>query len=142
VNNLRRQCFGEKIELRVAKNTLIRKALEANTQSDFAELIPVLHGETAIMFCEVAKAPAKLIKSFREKNDKPILKAAFVQSTIFVGDNQLDTLNTLKTKNELIGDILGLLMSPMQNVLGGLQSGGNNLHGLLKAIEERNSAQS
>jgi len=136
---LRRQCFGSNIQLTVAKNTLIKKALERQN-IDYGNLYDVLHGGTSILVAEDYKAPAKLIKEFRKSSDKPILKAAYVQETVFIGDNQLETLVKIKSKNELIGDVIGLLQSPAKNVISGLKgSAGNKIAGLVKALQERNA---
>lgn len=122
--------------MQVAKNTLIRKAMEA-TGNDYSELFGTLKGTSAIMFSEVGNAPAKLIKEVRKNGDKPALKAAYIDSAVFIGDNQLDALTQLKSKEELIGDIIALLQSPAKNVISGLKSGGNKLAGILKTLEER-----
>jgi len=136
---LRRQCFSSNIKLTVAKNTLIKKALERQN-IDYGNLYDVLHGGTSILVAEDYKAPAKLIKEFRKSSDKPILKAAYVQETVFIGDNQLETLVKIKSKNELIGDVIGLLQSPAKNVISGLKgSAGNKIAGLVKALQERNA---
>lgn len=139
VNKLRRSCFETGIQLRVIKNTLIRKALEQVSENDYSQLYDTLHGPTAIMFSENAKAPATLIKQFRETAERPLLKAAYIDSSIFVGDDQLEALTKLKSKEELLGDVIGLLQSPMQNVIGALKSGGQTIAGLVKALEERAS---
>jgi large subunit ribosomal protein L10 len=120
VNQFRRSCFEKKISMTVVKNSLLKKALERANDSRLTEMIPALKGATAIMFTEVGNAPAKLIKEFRKKNDKPILKAAFVEENVYIGDNQLEALSNIKSKNELIGDIIGLLQSPAKRVIGGL----------------------
>lgn len=122
VNSFRRACFARKISVRVVKNSLLKKAIERASDSRLAELIPALKGETALMFCDTANAPAKVIKEFRAKNDKPLLKGAYVEETIFLGDTNLDALAALKSKNEMIGEIIGLLQSPIQRVLGGLEN--------------------
>ena len=119
--NLRRQCFEKKVKLVVVKNTLLCKALENVGKAD-AELVAVLKGSTSIMFAETGKAPAQLIKEFRKKNDKPVLKAANVEGCVYVGDNQLDALCNIKSREELIGDIVLLLQSPAKNVISALQS--------------------
>jgi large subunit ribosomal protein L10 len=137
VNQLREKCFKSSIELRVVKNTLLKKAMERIEGTDYSELYGVLSGPTAIMFSEVGNAPAKLIKDFRKKNEKPLLKGAFVDHSIFTGDASLDSLVALKSKNELIGEIIGLLQSPAKNVISGLQSGGNTLAGILKTLSEK-----
>lgn len=136
VNDIRRECFKKGISMRVAKNTLIRKALEeSGVGSD--ELYGVLKGASTIMFSEVANAPAKMIEALRKKGDKPIIKAAYVEETTFIGDDQLKTLATLKSRDELIGDVIGLLQSPAKNLISALQSGGSTISGLVKALEER-----
>ena len=137
-NQLRRLCFNKNVKLQVAKNTLIQKALE-RTEGDFAELFGVLKGSSAIMFCETANVPAKVIKEFRKTHSKPILKGAFVEYSLFIGDTQLDNLVKLKSKNELIGDIIAILQSPAKNVISALQSGGNTLAGVVKTLSERES---
>lgn len=124
VNAFRRQCFEKKISVTVVKNTLLKKAIERANDSKLAELIPALKGETALMFTDVANAPAKVIKDFRKKDQKPALKAAYVEDMIFIGDAQLDSLASLKSKNELIGDVIMLLQSPIKRVLGALENKG------------------
>jgi len=136
VNKLRRLCFKAGVKMRVAKNTLIRKALEANGVEN-SEIVTALNGPTALMFSEVSSTPAKIIKEFRKSSEKPVLKAAWIETAIFVGDKQIDSLASLKTKDELIGEIIGLLQSPAKNVIGALQSGGNKLAGILKTLETR-----
>lgn len=139
-NKLRRNCFEQGIQLKVAKNKLIKKALERASEengADYAEVIDTLHGPTALFLSESTKAPAELIKKFRETSERPILKAAFIDSAVYVGDDQLEALTQLKSREELIGGIITLLQSPMANVIGSLQSGGNTIGGLLKALEER-----
>jgi large subunit ribosomal protein L10 len=122
VNQLRRSCFEKKISMTVVKNSLLKKALEQAADSRLAELIPALKGATAIMFTEVGNAPAKLIQEFRKKNDKPILKAAFIEENIYIGDGELNALANIKSKNELIGDVIGLLQSPAKRVIAALQN--------------------
>jgi len=136
VNDIRRKCFDSDIKMQVAKNTLIKKALEA-ASGEYAELYDVLKGSSTLLFSNSANAPAKLIKSLRASGDKPLLKAAYIDSAIFIGDNQLNALVNLKSKEELIGEIIGLLQSPAQNVISGLQSGKNKLAGIVKALEQR-----
>jgi len=137
VNLLRRKCFASNVELKVVKNSLLKLALERIEDKDFSELYGVLSGGTSIMFAEVGNAPAKLIKDFRKKEDKPILKAAYIEESIYVGDDQLDTLVAIKSKEELIGDIIGLLQSPAKNVVSALKSGGSTIAGLLKTLSEK-----
>jgi large subunit ribosomal protein L10 len=124
VTKLRRVCFDKNVEMRVAKNTLIKKALESVDAEKYAGVFDSLHKVTALMFSENPKDPAVIISGFRKdsKGEKPVLKAAFINGDIFVGDNQLKALTNIKTKNELIGEIIGLLQSPIQRVLGALQN--------------------
>jgi len=136
INSIRRQCFESDITMKVAKNSLIRKAMEA-TGGDYTEMFDVLKGSSSILFSKSATAPAKLIKQLRKKGEKPILKAAYIDSAIFVGDNQLDALTKLKSKEQLVGEIIGLLQSPAKNVISALQSGGNILAGVVKTLQER-----
>ncbi|MCC8036531.1 MAG: 50S ribosomal protein L10 [Bacteroidales bacterium] len=134
---LRRACFKADIKLMVVKNTLLHKALE-KMEGDFEELYPVLKQSTSIMCCNTGNAPAKLIKDFVKKGDTlPRLKAAYVEETIYVGEDQLDTLANIKSKNELIADVVALLQSPAKNVISGLQSGGNKLHGILETLSKK-----
>lgn len=133
---LRRKCFENDIKLIVVKNTLLRKALEMS-EGNFEELYPILNGTTSIMFTQTGNAPAKLIKEFRKVHDKPVLKGAYVQESVFVGENMLDALVSVKTREELIGDIILLLQSPAKNVVSALQSGGNKLHGVLETLSKK-----
>jgi large subunit ribosomal protein L10 len=135
---LRRLCFKRDVSLQVVKNTLLKKAFEKN-ESDFTKLYDVLVGNTSIMQAEAGNAPAKVIKEFRKKNDKPLLKAAHIEESLYIGDENLSDLADLKSKDELIGDIITLLQSPAKNVISSLQSGGNKLSGIVKALEERAS---
>lgn len=136
VNDIRRKCFENGIKMQVAKNKLIRKAMEAS-EGDFSEIFDVLKGSSSILFSKTANAPAKLIKQLRKLGDKPVLKAAYIDSAVFIGDNQLDALVNLKSKEELVADIIALLQSPAKNVISGLQSGGNKLAGIVKTLQER-----
>ena len=136
VNDIRRKFFESDITMQVAKNSLIKKAMEA-VGGDFSPIYDVLKGSSSILFSKSATAPAKLIKQLRRTGEKPILKAAYIDSAIFVGDKQLDTLINLKSKEQLIGEIIGLLQSPAKNVISGLQSGGNKLAGIVKTLQER-----
>lgn len=120
INNLRRKCFQSKVELRVVKNTLLKKAMQQLADKNYGDLFEALHGPTAVMFSEVGNVPAKLIQEFRKKSDKPVLKGAYIQETTYVGDKNLDMLAALKSKNELIGDIILALKSPAQKVISGL----------------------
>ena len=133
---LRRLCFKRDVSLQVVKNTLLKKALEKNN-ADFSELYDVLVGNTSIMQAVSGNAPAKVIKEFRKKNDKPILKAAHIEESLYIGDENLSTLADLKSKDELIGDIITILQSPAKNVISSLQSSGNKLSGIIKALQER-----
>ncbi len=133
---LRRACFKENIKLQVVKNTLLAKAMEASTH-DFGELTGILKGNTSLMFSETGNAPAKVIKNFRKKSDRPILKGAFIEEAIYLGDDQIDVLVAIKSKEELIGDIIMLLQSPTKNVVSALQSGGGKLSGILTTLSER-----
>lgn len=135
-SKLRRICFKRNVQLQMVKNTLLRKALE-KTGKPFDELYPVLSGSTSILFSEVANDPAKLIREFRRTSPKPILKAAYVEETIYLGDNQLDALINVKSRLELIGDLIGLLQSPVKNVISALQSGGQKVSGIIKTLSEK-----
>ncbi|MBS1637353.1 MAG: 50S ribosomal protein L10 [Bacteroidetes bacterium] len=122
VNQFRRSCFEKKVSMTVVKNTLLKKALERANDSKMAEMIPALKGETALMLTDTSNVPAKLIKDFRKKGDKPALKAAYVEEMIFIGDDKLEALASLKSKNELIADVVMLLQSPIKRVVGGLEN--------------------
>ena len=135
-SDLRRLCFSQEVKLVVVKNTLLRKALE-NSGKDASELYDALKGNTSVMFTEQGNVPAKLIKEFSKKHKKPVLKAAYVEESVYVGAEQLDALVAVKSKNELIADVVALLQSPMQTVLGQLQSGGNIIHGVLDTLKEK-----
>lgn len=137
-SKLRRECFNKNISIRVVKNTLLKRALQSVDGRDFDSIYGTLEGTTAIMFSEVGNAPAKLIKDFRKGGERPVLKAAYIQEAIFIGDNQLDSLVKLKSRLELIGEVVGLLQSPAKNVISALQSGGQTIAGLVKTLEERN----
>ena len=134
---LRRMCFNKKVKMLVVKNSLLKLAMERSTAKDYQPLLGSLKGSTAIMFSEVGSDPAKLIKEFRQKNDKPLLKAAFVEECVYIGDNQLDVLASIKSKNEMIGEIIGLLQSPAKNVISALKSGGGKLAGIVKTLSEK-----
>ncbi|MGV3705668.1 MAG: 50S ribosomal protein L10 [Arcticibacter sp.] len=136
INTIRRKFFENGISIQVAKNTLIRKAMEG-AGLDSTEFDGVLKGSSTIIFTTVANAPAKLIKELRRSGEKPLLKGAYIDSAVFVGDAQLDALATLKSKEELVGDIIGLLQSPAKNVISGLKSGGAKIAGLVKTLQER-----
>jgi len=135
-SNLRRACFKANIKLAVVKNTLLAKAMD-KSDKDFGELPTILKGNTSILLSDTGNAPAKLIKEFRKKSDKPLLKGAYVEEAIYIGDDQLDTLVNIKSKEELIGDIITILQSPAKNVISALQSGGNKLSGIIKTLSEK-----
>jgi len=141
VNKLRRICFSKKVEMKVAKNTLIKKALESLDSTRYTGMFDSLHGVTALLFSENAKEPALIISSFRKESnsEKPVLKAAFIDGDVFAGNDQLKVLTTLKSKNDLIGEIIGLLQSPAKNVISALNAG-NKLASLVKALEDRAAA--
>ncbi len=141
INKFRGLCYEKGIEMRVVKNTLARKALESlPEEKGYDGLYESLKGPTAILFTEVANSPAKVLKEFRKKSEKPVLKAAYIDTAVYVGDNQLDSLTKLKSKQDLLGEVIGLLESPAKNVISALKSGGATISGLLKALEERGEA--
>jgi large subunit ribosomal protein L10 len=133
---LRRKCFEKQIKVEVVKNTLLKKALERCT-GNYEELYGVLKNPTSIMFTEAANVPAKLIKEFRKTHKKPVLKAAYVEESVYVGENQLEALVNIKSKYEVIGDVIGMLQSPAKNVVSALQSGGGKLAGIVKTLSEK-----
>ena len=133
---LRRACFNSNIKLSVVKNTLLEKAMEASDK-DFGNLKEVLKGNTSLMFSDVGNTPAKLIKKFRKKSDKPLLKGAYIEEAIYIGDDQIDVLESIKSKEELIGEVITLLQSPAKNVISALQSGRSNISGILKTLSKR-----
>ena len=141
VGKLRRACFSKKVEMKVAKNTLIKKALESIDAERYSGVYDSLHNVTALLFSENPKEPALIISSFRKdtKGEKPVLKAAFIDGSVYTGDKELESLTTLKSKQDLIGEIIGLLQSPAKNVISGLNAG-NKLAGLIKALEDRAQA--
>jgi len=136
INRLRRLCFKRNVTMEVVKNTLLRKAMEASPRN-FEPLFGALKGATSVLLAEDANTPARLIKEFRKTSSKPILKGAYVQESFFLGDDQLDTLVNLKSKEELVGDLIGLLQSPARNVISALQSGGSKIAGVLKTLSEK-----
>ncbi len=135
-NSLRRLCFNKQVKLIVVKNTLLRKALEKSDKRA-EELYGVLKGNTSVMFCEVGNVPALLIKEFAKKHSKPVLKAAYVQESVYVGADQLEALVSVKSKDQLLGELIGLLQSPIRTVLGQIQSGGTTIHGILKTLSNK-----
>ena len=134
---LRRACYKNDIRMRVVKNTLLRRAMDASEGTDYSELYEVLSGQTALLVGNVGNAPAKLLKEFRKNNDIPVLKAAYVEESTYLGDDQIDALTAIKSKDELVAELIALLQSPMKNVVGALNSGGNTVSGLVKALQER-----
>lgn len=136
-NNLRRRCYSKGVSLRVVKNTLLKKALERVEGRDYSELMQVLVGTSAIMMADTPNMPAKVIKDFRKKLEKPSLKGAWIDEAVYLGDKNLDTLANIKSKEELIGDVIGLLQSPAKNVVSALQSSKSTLAGLVKTLQER-----
>lgn len=138
VNDFRRLCYEKGIQMKVYKNTLIQKALEAAPEEkNYQGIINVLKGPTAVLFAETANAPARILKEFRQTHEKPVLKAAYIETGVYTGDDQIEVLSKLKSKEELVGDVIGLLQSPAKNVIGSLQSGGQKLSGLLQTLSER-----
>lgn len=135
-SNLRRACFKANVKMSVVKNTLLAKAME-RSDKDFGELPDVLKGNTSLMVAEVSKAPAKVIKDFRKKSEKPVLKGAYVEESIYIGDENLEALVNIKSKEELIGEVVTLLQSPAKNVISALQSGGGKLAGIIKTLSEK-----
>ena len=137
VNNLRGVCFEAGVELKVTKNTMVRKALEA-ADGEYEELYDILKGPTSLMFSDIPNVPAKAIKKFRGKDgEKPMLKAAYIDTAVFIGEGELDNLANIKSKEELVGEIIGLLQSPAKNVVSALKSSGGTIAGLLKTLSER-----
>lgn len=138
INQFRGMCFDKGVEMTVVKNTLIKKALEAaSTDNNYEELYDSLKGPSSVMFADIANSPAKVIEEFRKSFDKPVLKAAYIDSSIYLGDEALKELAALKSKEELIGDVILLLQSPIKNVLSSLQSGGSTLAGIVKTLQDR-----
>ncbi len=135
-SNLRRTCFKSDVQLEVVKNTVLRKALE-KANGEYEELYDTLKGNTSVMFSAVGNAPAKIIKEFRKKSEKPFLKGAFIEEAIFIGDENLDALVAIKSKEELLGDIISLLQSPAKNVVSALQSSGGTIAGIVKTLSEK-----
>lgn len=137
VNGLRRKAFNANISMRVVKNTLLEKAMDRVEDKDFGDLRSTLKGATSIMFAEIGNAPAKLIKDVRKKSPKPVLKGAWIDEAVYIGDNQIDALADIKSKEEMLGEIIGLLQSPAKNVISGLKGAGGKIAGILKTLEER-----
>lgn len=137
INNLRGKCFQNNIRLKVVKNTLLAKAMDKVEDKNFGELKGVLSGPTSVMFAEVGNAPAKVIKEFRKKNEKPTLKGAYIDESVYIGDDQITFLSEIKSKDELIGEIISILQSPAKNVVSGLKGQGGKIAGILKTLSER-----
>ena len=137
-SDLRRACFKQDIKLIVVKNTLLKRALD-KSEKDFEELYDILKGSTSVMFSNTGNIPAKMLKDFRKKHDKPVLKGAFVEESVYIGDDKLEMLAALKSKDELLADLIALLRSPVQNVVSALQSGSNNIHGVLETLSKRDN---
>ena len=135
--SLRRECFKKDINVRVVKNTLLRKAMERTEGREYTDLYEVLKGQTALLVGDVGNAPARVLKEFREKHDMPVLKGAYVEEATYLGDNNLEALTNLKSREELVAEVIALLQSPMKTVVGSLNSGGTTLSGLVKALQER-----
>ena len=133
---LRRKCFENQIKLVVVKNTLLKRALE-QVNGNFEELYKVLEGPTSVMFANSATVPARVIKEFRKQHDKPVLKGAYVQESVYIGDKMLDVLVSIKSKEELLGELILLLQSPVRNVISALQSGSTKLHGVLETLSKK-----
>ena len=135
-SQLRRQCFNSGVKMIVVKNALLHKAMQ-QMDKDYEGLYDVLKGSTALMLCETGNAPAKLIKNFRKTSDRPILKGAYIEECCYIGDDMIDALCNIKSKNDLIADVIALLQSPMKNIISGLQSGGHKLSGILETLSDR-----
>jgi large subunit ribosomal protein L10 len=135
-SKLRRLSFKSNIKITVVKNTLLKKAME-NVEKDFSGLYVAVKGQTAVMFSEAGNAPALMIKDYRKKSAYPILKAAYIEETVYLGDDQIDFLISIKSKNELVADLIALLQSPAKNVISALQSGGQKLSGILETLSEK-----
>ena len=135
-SDLRRACYKANVKLAVVKNTLLAKAMEASDK-EFGDLPSVLKGNTSVLYSETGNVPAKLIKNFRKKSDRPILKGAYIEEAVYIGDDQLEALVDIKSKEELIGEIVGLLQSPAKNVVSALKSSGGKLAGIIKTLSEK-----
>ena len=135
-NQLRRMCFRRDVKLKVVKNTLLKRAMD-QAETDYSEIYPALKNTTSVMFCNTGNVPARLIKEFRAKNTKPMVKAAFIEEATYFGDEMLEALCNVKSREELIGDLVGLLQSPAKNVISALQSSGGKLAGIVKTLSEK-----
>ena len=138
INKFRQICFDKGVTFKVVKNTLLKKAME-QAEGDYSDIYDTLSGPTSILLSETANLPAKVLKKFREDFDKPELKAAYIDSSVYIGDDQIKALSELKSKEELIGEIIGLLQSPAKNVISALQAGGSNLASILQTLSEKES---
>jgi len=135
-SDLRRACYGSEVKLQVVKNTMLQQAMD-KSDKEFGELKEVLTGNSALMLAEVGNKPAKIIKAFRKKSEKPVLKGAWIEESVYIGDDQLDALVAIKSKEELLGDLIALLQSPAKNVISALKSGGGKIAGILKTLSEK-----
>jgi len=135
-SDLRRACYGSDVKLQVVKNTMLQQAMD-KSDKDFGELKEVLTGNSALMLADVGNKPAKIIKAFRKKSEKPVLKGAWIEESVYLGDDQIDALVAIKSKEELLGDLIALLQSPAKNVISALKSGGGKLAGILKTLSEK-----
>jgi len=135
-SDLRRACYGSNIKLQVVKNTMLQQAMD-KSDKEFGELKDVLTGNSALMLAEVGNQPAKIIKAFRKKSEKPVLKGAWIEESVYIGDDQLNALVAIKSKEELLGELIGLLQSPAKNVISALKSGGGKIAGILKTLSEK-----
>ena len=135
-SDLRRACYGSDIKLQVVKNTMLQQAMD-KSDKEFGELKDVLVGNSALMLSKVGNQPAKIIKNFRKKSEKPVLKGAWIEESVYIGDEQLETLINIKSKEELLGELIGLLQSPAKNVISALKSGGGKIAGILKTLSEK-----
>lgn len=138
LNDFRRKCFESGVEYKAVKNKLIQKALENVDETAYQGLFETLKGSSAIMFTDEAKTAGVILKEFRKENERPLLKSAYIDTDIFIGDDQIDVLAKLKSKADLLGEVITLLQSPIQTLLGQLTSGGSTIHALLQSIEEKN----
>ncbi len=137
ISNLRRICFEKGVQIKVLKNTLVKKALERINETAYTDLYDALSGPTAVMFSESSNLPARILEEFRKTHEKPVLKAAYIDTDVYVGDDQIASLSKLKSKEELVGEIVALLQSPMKNVVGALKSSSSTIAGLVKTLSER-----
>ena len=137
-SDLRRACYKANVKLSVTKNSFLEKAMQASKR-DFGELTSVLKGNTSVMYSDVGNAPAKVIKTFRKKSERPLLKGAFIEEDVYIGDEQLNILVDIKSKEELIGEVVTLLQSPAKNLISALKSGGGKISGIIKTLSKKNN---